>query len=207
MGCCLLVERACPPPQPSPQGGGRHPTPATGAHPNRKSASPPPRGEGMGVGGGRGGPDQVPGHEAMLDEGFHGLLPSCRARLPAAPHPKPPHKGEGAPNRPPPAHNPTKQAPPLPLVGRGWGWGAGEAAPIKFQDRRPYWMRGFMGHSLLVERACPRPPTPTLPTRGREAPDARPQRPPQPKKRLPSPLWGGDGSGGRERRPQSGSGT
>ena len=44
--------------------------------------------------------------------------------LPEAPHPNPPHKGEGAPNCAPPALTPTASAPPLPLVGRGWGWGA-----------------------------------------------------------------------------------
>ncbi len=40
--------------------------------------------------------------------------------MPEAPHPNPPHKGEGAPNRPPPVPTPTEEAPPLPLVGREW---------------------------------------------------------------------------------------
>ena len=44
--------------------------------------------------------------------------------MPKAPHPNPPHKGEGEPSRLPPASIPTRKAPPLPLVGRGWGWGA-----------------------------------------------------------------------------------
>jgi hypothetical protein len=127
--------------------------------------------------------------------------------LPKAPHPIPPDKGEGGTRRPPPAPKSTEQAPPLPLVGRGGGWGAGEATSIWFRNMRPCWMRGFMGHTLLVECACPTPPTPSLPTRGREAPDARHQYTAQPKRRLPSPLWGGDGGGGRERRPRSGSGT
>jgi hypothetical protein len=80
------------------------------------------------VGGRRGDLDLVPGHEAVGDEGFHGLLPSRRMHLPKAPHPNPPHKGEGGTRRPPPAHNPTDKAPPLPLVGRGGGRGAGEGS-------------------------------------------------------------------------------
>jgi hypothetical protein len=127
--------------------------------------------------------------------------------MPRAPHPNPPHTGEGGTRRPPPAHNPTEKAPPLPLVGRGWGWGAGEETSIRFRDMRPCWMRGFMGYCLPVECACPTPPTPSLPTRGRERPTAHHQCPRQPKKRLPSLSWGGEGGGGPDRRPRSGSGT
>ncbi|MBT9137326.1 MAG: hypothetical protein DDT34_02416 [Firmicutes bacterium] len=69
----------------------------------------------------------------------HALRP-----MPKAPHPNPPHKGEGALIRPPPAPTPTEKAPPLPRVGRGWGWGAGEETAIRFPNLRPCWMKGFI---------------------------------------------------------------
>lgn len=40
----------------------------------------------------------------------------------AAPHPIPPHKGEGAAWGK--GRDIYRLSPPLPLVGRGWGWGA-----------------------------------------------------------------------------------
>ena len=71
---------------------------------------------------GRGGDlDQVAEHEASGDEAVHGVAPLARAA-----HPIPPHKGEGA------ALGAGRaiwhETPPLPLVGRGWGWGAARFA-------------------------------------------------------------------------------
>jgi hypothetical protein len=96
------------------------------------------------VGGRRRDLDQVPGHATVLDEAFHGAYPSCRMRLPKAPHPNPPNKGKGGTRRPPPVPTSTEQAPPLPLVGRGWGWGAGDETSIRFGDMRSCWMRQFI---------------------------------------------------------------
>lgn len=45
--------------------------------------------------------------------------------MPQAPHPNPPHKGEEEQSRPTSAPIPAEAAPPLFLVGRGWGWGPG----------------------------------------------------------------------------------
>jgi hypothetical protein len=69
-------------------------------------------------------------------------FPKTRQRHPrAAPNqPTPPSRGKksGAEGHPRPT--PNQQTPPLPLVGRGWGWGATHAKPLKpqsFPKNRP----------------------------------------------------------------------
>ncbi len=68
-----------------------------------------------------------------------------------APHPNPPHEGEGGTRRQPPAPPPTGEAaPPLPLVGRD-GVGGGGGHPIRLPNIRPLATARFIHLTLFSQ--------------------------------------------------------